>query len=147
VFRKDGVSGSSAWTLVSTWTGQAAISLAVDPNNHERLYAITASTVGLLDLAAGSWSIITGTSTAMLPTGSPYVEVLTHRTVSGVVFLAMEIGVFITVDDGVTWQNYDNNANPAAALPNAPIQDINWNGGTLYAVASGRGLWRRTVIL
>lgn len=151
VFRKDNVSGSSAWTLVSTWTAWGAISLAVDPNNHQRLYAITTGTIGRLDLTSGpsgTWSTITGTGSSALPTGSPYVEVLTHRTVSGVVFVAQEIGVFITVDDGATWENYDNNAGPGGALPNAPIQDINWNGGNnLYAVCHGRGLWRRTVML
>jgi hypothetical protein len=147
VFRKDDVSTSSAWALVSTWTGHAAISLAVDPHNHQRLYAITTNTIGRLDLTGGGWATITGSAPAALPTDSPYVELLTHPTTSGALFVAQDIGVFISVDDGANWQNYDNNTGLGAALPNAPIQDINWSGGNLYAVCHGRGLWRRTPLL
>jgi hypothetical protein len=63
------------------------------------------------------------------------------------VFVALKIGVFVSVDHGATWQNYDNTATPGSALPNAPIEDINWSGGSLYAVCHGRGLWRRNVVL
>lgn len=147
VFRKDDVSSSSPWALASTWSGHAAISLAVDPNDSQRLYAITRDTIGMLDLAGPGWSIITGSAPDALPTGSPYVEVVAHERTSGVVFVALGIGVFITVDNGSTWRSYENNANPGSALPNAPIQDINWSGGSLYAVCHGRGLWRRSVVL
>lgn len=147
VFRKKDVASASAWTLVSSWTGRAAIGLAVDPNDSERLYAITPSTIGMLDLAGPGWTTITGTSPDALPSSSPYREVLAHPTVSGVLIVALEIGVFITEDNGKTWRNYDNSEGPGAALPNAPIQDINWSGGALYAVCHGRGLWAREVRL
>jgi hypothetical protein len=147
VFRKRDVSSSSAWMLVSTWGGRAPISLAVDPNDAQRLYAITSDAIGMLDLAAAGWSVITGMAPNMLPTDSTYVEVLTHPRTSGVVFVALEIGVFITVDNGATWRNYDSGMIIGSTLPNALIQDINWSGGSLYAVCHGRGLWRRAVAL
>jgi photosystem II stability/assembly factor-like uncharacterized protein len=147
VFRKVDVSSSSAWTRVSTWTGRAPISLAVDPNDAQRLYAITSNAIGMLDLAGAGWSLIPGTAPDALPTDSPYIEVITHPRTSGVVIVALSIGVFITVNNGATWSNYDNGIVVGSSLPNAPIQDINWSGNLLYAVCHGRGLWRRAVTL
>ena len=47
-----------------------------------------------------------------------------------------DIGVFVSDDEGDTWQPYGDD------LPNAEVQQIFWTGDYLYAITYGRGLWR-----
>ncbi|HMQ47682.1 MAG TPA: FlgD immunoglobulin-like domain containing protein [Saprospiraceae bacterium] len=60
-----------------------------------------------------------------------------HPFVSGVLFAATDLGVFITLDDGQTWTEYNDN------LPVTFIMDIEFNPAdtTLRVGTHGRGAW------
>jgi len=45
-----------------------------------------------------------------------------------VLFLAADIGVFISGDEGASWHRYDH------GLPNAPVVQLSWSDGELHAV-------------
>jgi hypothetical protein len=141
VLRKDDVNDDTApaWTAVGQWaspTGNQIRQLAVNSQHDERVYLITAKeVVRSAASGAGPWTSITGSAAAPLPTSDFHSFVAAPDGVT--LFLGADIGVFISRDDGANWFPFD------ADLPNAPIGQIFWSDGYLYAVTYGRGLWRR----
>ncbi|MEZ5305747.1 MAG: hypothetical protein R2684_01245 [Pyrinomonadaceae bacterium] len=53
----------------------------------------------------------------------------------GMLFAGTELGLFISVDDGTSWQRFQLN------LPITPITDLRVHQGNLIASTSGRGFW------
>lgn len=67
----------------------------------------------------------------------PVNAIAVHPFVPGVVFAATDLGVFITIDDGATWTEYNDN------LPVNYTSDIEFNPAdtTLRIGTLGRGAW------
>jgi photosystem II stability/assembly factor-like uncharacterized protein len=70
-----------------------------------------------------------------LPTGS-YARVIRADPVrKGLLYAGTESGVYVSFDDGGTWQPLQGK------LPVTPITDLNVHGDDLIASTSGRGIW------
>ena len=110
--------------------------MAVNTFNSNRLYIIDQSVVARSIDGGASWQPILGSGNNKLPT-SQFFTIIASPTSGQTIFLAAEIGVFFSPDEGTNWHPLDE------GLPNAPVREILWSDGYLYASLHGRGLWRR----
>jgi len=136
VWRKADVAAATAWDFRGQWQANAR-SLAVDPQNQDRVYVLNPSTAARSTDGGATWASITGTGTASLPQTGDYKSIVTFPNTPQILFAASRFGVFVTFDDGAHWRTFDQ------GLPNAEIMEVEWSGTALYAVTHGRGLWRR----
>jgi photosystem II stability/assembly factor-like uncharacterized protein len=136
VWRKADVTSATPWEFRGQWQAGTA-SLAVDPQHHERVYALNASGAARSSDGGATWTPISGTGTASLPQTGDYRSIVAYPFTPQILFAASRFGVFITLDDGAHWRTFDQ------GLPNAEIMEMEWSGTALYAVTHGRGLWRR----
>ena len=84
------------------------------------------------------WTPIQGTGSNMLP-NSEFNSIVASPSSATILYLAADIGVFVSYDEGANWYPFDD------GLPNAEILQIFVDGPFLYAVTYGRGLWRRSL--
>jgi hypothetical protein len=136
VWRKADVASASQWDFRGQFQ-PGALSLAIDPRNADRVYALTAVTAGRSVDGGATWTPITGAGAHALPQTGDYKSIVTYPNASQVLFVASRYGVFVSTDDGAHWRVFDD------GLPNAVIMELEWSGGALHAVTHGRGLWRR----
>lgn len=137
VFTKADADSGAAWTQVGQWAGSGdVVAVAVDRASPPRLYAARPGALARSTDGGGTWVPAMGAGPTALP-ASPIHSLVTYPPNGRIVFAGLEIGVFISVDEGVNWQPFD------VGLPNASVQEIQWVGGWLYATTHGRGLWRR----
>jgi hypothetical protein len=136
VWRKADVASATQWDFRGQWQNGAR-SLAVDPKNQDRVYALNSDTAARSIDGGATWSAIAGAGTTALPQTGDYRSIVTYPDTSQILFAASKFGVFITFDDGTNWRIFDQ------GLPNAEITELEWSGSALYAVTHGRGLWRR----
>ena len=136
VWRKADAASTAQWDLRGQWHAGAR-GLAIDPQHHDRIYAIDANTTGRSADGGATWMSIPGTGSASLPPTGDYLSIVAYPYTPQILFAASRYGVYITFDDGAHWRTFDQ------GLPNAPIQELEWSGTALYAVTHGRGLWRR----
>ncbi|MEQ1934926.1 MAG: hypothetical protein ABL962_13790, partial [Fimbriimonadaceae bacterium] len=93
-------------------------------------------------LASGSpyWASISGAGNQGLP-AIPARDVMVDPFNPNTIYVATDIGVFMTPNAGSEWYNL----NPMG-LPNVPVYDLELkpfgNGTFLYAATFGRGIWR-----
>jgi hypothetical protein len=87
-------------------------------------------------MAIAGWTALPGTAPNTLPS-SEINSIVTRPGSATTVYVALDVGVFVSYDEGVNWHPFD------ADLPNAEVLEIMWSNGLLYAVTHGRGLWRR----
>ena len=80
-----------------------------------------------------------GTTFTALGTGSlpslPINDIVLHPSVSGWMYLATDLGIYVSEDGGVNW--YASHEGPA----NVAVDDLWWAGGKLFAATHGRGIW------
>jgi hypothetical protein len=137
LFSKADVNAAGPWTALGQWMGTGrVVGLAVNPQVPGRVYAASGATIQRFDAAAGTWTPITGAAPNALP-ASTINNIVTHPGNGTVLFAGLHIGVFVSYDEGGTWYPFDE------GLPNAPVLEIQWATGFLYATTHGRGLWRR----
>jgi hypothetical protein len=141
LFRKDDVNDdvtAPAWSAVTQWTsptGSEVRQLAVNAQDANRVYLITAQEIVTWTPTAG-WSSIKGSGSTTLPSSDLHSIVVDPRTAS-TIYIGADVGVFISRDNGANWYAFDQE------LPNAIIGQIFWDADYLYATTYGRGLWRR----
>jgi photosystem II stability/assembly factor-like uncharacterized protein len=133
LFRKDDIDTPGAWTQLGQWSLSDVRQMAVNSSNADRLYAVARNRVGRSINGGADWVDIGGSS---LP-ASEFNSLIAHPTIANRLYLGADIGVFVSDDEGDTWQPYDDD------LPNAEVQQFFLTGNYLYAVTHGRGLWRR----
>jgi photosystem II stability/assembly factor-like uncharacterized protein len=137
VWRKTDVASATPWDFRGQWQA-GACSLAVSPQDQDRVYALTQNTVARSTDGGATWIPIPGTGTAAsLPQTGDYRSVVAYPSAPQILFVASRFGVFVTFDDGSHWRTFDQ------GLPNAEIMESEWSGNALYVVTHGRGLWRR----
>ncbi len=78
-----------------------------------------------------SWSKIT----SGIPDGYPVRVVREDPNREGVLYAGTEYGMFVSLDDGASWQSFQQN------LPVTPITDIKLHRGDLVLSTMGRGFW------
>jgi hypothetical protein len=141
VFRKDDVNDdvtAPAWSGLGQWTSPTSSEvrqLAVNAQDANRIYLITAEEIVSWTPAAG-WSSIKGSGSTALPSSDLHSIVVDPRTAS-TIYVGADVGVFVSRDNGASWYAFDHD------LPNAIVGQIFWDGDYLYATTYGRGLWRR----
>jgi hypothetical protein len=136
VWRKTDVASATQWDFRGQWQNGAR-SLAVDPKNQDRVYALDTNTVARSTDGGATWSTIAGTGATALPPTGDYRSIVAYPYTSQILFAASRFGVFLSFDDGAHWRIFDD------GLPNAEITELEWSDTALYAVTHGRGLWRR----
>jgi photosystem II stability/assembly factor-like uncharacterized protein len=136
VWCKGDVTSATAWEYRGQWQAGAR-SLAIDPRNENRIYALNDVTAARSVDGGATWNTIAGSGTLALPLTGDYKSIVSYPNASQILFAASRFGVFITFDDGAHWRTFDD------GLPNAEISELEWSGAALYAVTHGRGLWRR----
>ncbi len=140
VFFQANVNGSGAWTQTGSWAMSGVRGLAVNPSHVDRIYAITGGAVARSADSGATWTAIPGTGANALPS-SEVNSIVAYPSHAQTLFVALDIGVFITRNEGATWHPFD------VGLPNAEVLSVFWKDGWLYAVTHGRGLWRRSPCL
>jgi photosystem II stability/assembly factor-like uncharacterized protein len=78
-----------------------------------------------------TWTTITNG----LPAGEFTRTIRSDPAKSGLLYAGTEVGVFVSFDDGASWQRLESN------LPVAPIHDLHLHGTDLVAATHGRSLW------
>jgi hypothetical protein len=140
VFRKADVNSASAWEDRGAWSPGGVMQLVVNPLHEDRIYLMNGGQVARSEDGGGHWIPIPGTGSDVLPSGNNR-GLVAYPFDGQTLFLAQDIGVFISSDEGQHWHPFDDE------LPNAQIIEILWVGSYLYAVTGGRGLWRRSPCL
>jgi hypothetical protein len=131
LFRKDNIGAPGAWAKPGQWSISDVRQMAVNRSNPDRLYAVAGNRVGRSINGGANWVSVGGSS---LP-ASELNSIIAHPTIANRLYPGADIGVFVSDDEGDTWQPYDDD------LPNAEVQQIFWTGDYLYAITHGRGLW------
>lgn len=93
--------------------------IAIDPDNYQRVFAVTASDVLFFDAAAGSWSVLTGNLTSMRD-----FHTVEYIPCAGTDALAVgsDLGVFVSLAPNFTlWDELGQD------LPNAPVFDLDFD--------------------
>ncbi|MBU2554251.1 MAG: PKD domain-containing protein [Bacteroidetes bacterium] len=109
----------TAWTKISTWSGNTLRSLAVAPSNSNYIYAATQTILYATTDGGSNWTNITGT----LPVGSSYITYISVKSDDPqTVWVSFgeynAYGVYETTDGGSTWTNI------SAGLPNIPVMCV-----------------------
>jgi len=139
VIVKDDIDDALApWHTVSSFTvepGDFARQITVDIKTPGKLYAMTHRKFLVWDSSNPNptWTPLGQSS---LQNTGKFNCLASHPTKSNILFLATDTGVFESTDGGFTWRSIDG------VLPNAPVMQVITDGGYLYAVTFGRGLWR-----
>jgi len=166
IWMTDAAGAAGSWTRIDGRGGNsgtvslpnlAITSIAVRPTNSRRIYVALGGggdQTGHLwrcdDTTAGSartWIDISGPKDA---NGNPLPDALPDIMVNDVeldpddptntIYVATDVGVFMTTDGGQHWAN----ATRPLGLPNARVNDLKIVAGTrkIYAATFGRGIWR-----
>ncbi|SFR31256.1 Sortilin, neurotensin receptor 3 [Robiginitalea myxolifaciens] len=81
-----------------------------------------------------SWDLLTPGNNG-LPSGVPTRVIREHPQREGLLFAGTETGVFMSVDDGKSWEKFQQN------LPLTPVTDMKLHRGDLVLSTMGRGFW------
>jgi len=138
IFRS--LDGGDNWSgnLAGPLPGLTVTRLITSPDNADILYATVAnfgtSHVFRSDDGGDNWSDIDGGELPDVPHHAIAIPTQSPTTL----YVANDAGVFISEDDGVTWENLTRN------LPTSPIVDLVLHeaDNTLMAATYGRSLWR-----
>ncbi len=81
-----------------------------------------------------SWELLTSGKNG-IPSNYPTRVVREDPSKEGVLYAGTEYGIFISVNDGINWQSFQQN------LPVTPVTDIKIFRGNLAISTMGRGFW------
>ena len=130
------------WITTGSVSGFVS-SIAIDPANKKIIYA-TSSTFGGSHVwksinGGNSWTAIDGSGAGALP-DIPVSSVAVDPINTSRIFVGTDLGVFITMDNGMTWVIENT------GFANAPVESlvVNTTNGvsSLFAFTHGRGVWK-----
>ncbi len=142
----NGTAGTPTWTRVDNNTpnlpNRWVSSVAIDPSNNNRVYVTfmgyNADNVWRTTDGGSTWTQITGTGPAALPT-APVSSIVLHPTNVGWLYVGTDVGVFASYDDGANWST--TNDGPA----NVTVDQLFFKDSrTLMAATHGRGIYQFT---
>lgn len=133
---------STPWSVARPRTGFVS-SLAFDPSNSSVVYATYAGFGGthvwMSTDAGATWVARDGSGNGALP-DIPVHSIAVDPTRPSRLYLGTDLGVFVSLDQGLTW-NVENSGF-AAAVTEAVVIGQGVNGPAVYAFTHGRGAWR-----
>jgi len=138
----DANNANPSWTRVgqsSGLPGRWVSKIAIDPNNANRVYASylgwESDNVWKSGDGGNTWAPINGVAPRMLPS-APASSIAVDPQRPGRLFVGTDVGVFSTVDDGVSWST--SNEGPA----NVAVDELAWRNNTSLIVTTyGRGVY------
>lgn len=143
----NGTAGTPTWTLIDgaggTLPDRWISSIAIDPQDHQRvlvsLMGYTPDNLWETLDGGANWHTIDGSGTAALP-DVPVSWVLMHPTIRDLLFVATDLGPFVSTDGGGAWA-------PAPGGPdNVCIDQLVWKSDReLLCVTHGRGVYLATL--
>ncbi|MDH7514844.1 MAG: T9SS type A sorting domain-containing protein [Bacteroidota bacterium] len=133
---------SPTWTKISNGLPARWLTdIAIDPSNPQSVY-VTASGYGAGHVfkttdAGQSWVNITGD----LP-DIPANAIVRSRDDANTLFVATDLGVFVTTNGGTNWRRY------GTGLPNVIVYDMKLTpDNRLLAATFGRGMWTTSAVV
>ncbi|MCZ6815947.1 MAG: dockerin type I domain-containing protein, partial [Planctomycetota bacterium] len=142
----NGTAATPAWTRVDNQSpnlpNRWVSSIAIDPSNNNRVYVsfmgYNSDNVWRTTDGGSNWTQITGTGLTALP-AAPVSSIALHPTNAGWLYVATDVGVFASADDGLNWST--SNDGPA----NVTVDQLFYkNNNTLVAATHGRGIYEFT---
>lgn len=143
----DGTAVTPTWTNQSTGLGSGEVSsIAFDPSNSNTIW-LTKSTFGGTHVYrstdnGANWTLRVGSGGTAIP-NIPAHSVVVHPTVSTLVYVGTDLGVYVSTDGGATWAVENTN------FANVPVEHLEFStlsgSNALYAFTHGRGAWRAIV--
>lgn len=135
---------TTTWPSTQPRTGYVS-SLAFDPTNKDIAYA-TYSTFGGVHVwktvnAGTNWTGLNGSGTGILP-DVPVHSIVVDPTNTMRLYIGTDVGVFSTIDGGVTWAV--ENTNFANVITEWLTINSTSSTTQLFAFTHGRGAWRVT---
>ena len=82
-----------------------------------------------------TWAPRSGSGASALP-ATPVYSLVIHPTTPTTLYVGTEIGVFFSVDDGVSWMS------PSSGPAAVPVDELVFAGTTLYAATHGLGMFK-----
>jgi photosystem II stability/assembly factor-like uncharacterized protein len=135
VLLKTDVNSNARWRTQGSTTG-SVMALAVNSCHTDHLYILRDGGLELSPDGGRTFRAINGSGTSALP-NLGLKSVFAHPDDPGILLVGGVGGIYVSTDEGATWDRYDLN------LPNAEIKQVFMAGGLLYAGTVGRGLWAR----
>jgi len=133
---------TTQWSLVKPREGFLS-SLAFDPKNPSVVYATYAGFGGDHVWASGDAGLTWTSRNGNLP-DLPVHSIAVDPTREGRLYLGTDLGIFVTLDGGQTW-NVENTGFANAVTESVVIaQGV--NGPAIYAFTHGRGAWRAELV-
>jgi photosystem II stability/assembly factor-like uncharacterized protein len=135
-------SGTPVWENVSSGLPSRWIAdITCDKDDYRTVYAALSgfgSGHAFKTTDAGtSWVNISG-DLPDIPAGA----ILQSKTDGNILFLATDLGVYVTTNGGTNWKRFGDD------MPNAVVYDMRMTpDGTLIAATHGRGMWRASSVL
>jgi regulation of enolase protein 1 (concanavalin A-like superfamily) len=128
-----------AFTTISVPTyGNLITRITIHPRNHDIVYVTTGgfgsqNVVKTLD-GGNSWADATGGGATGLP-NVPVSDLEIDPAHPETIYAATEVGVFISLDGGTTWDL------PQDGPANVAVDELFWMGSTILAATHGRGMF------
>jgi photosystem II stability/assembly factor-like uncharacterized protein len=82
-----------------------------------------------------TWQSITGEGERAIPADDFVRVVRTDPAREGLLYVGTETGIYLSTDDGVTWDRWESN------LPVSPVYDLTVKGTDLVVATHGRSFW------
>ena len=133
--------GGANWTQVDTGLpNRYVMRITIDANNHNIVYAtfggFSSDNVWRTADGGSTWTDITGSGGTGLP-DAPVRSLVIHPTNPAWLYVATEVGIFVSEDTGATWHL------PHDGPATVSVDELFWMGDTtLVAASHGRGLFK-----
>lgn len=136
-FTSNGTATNPTWTAKGGLPGRLVKRIVFDPANPQRMFitytGFASDNLWTSTNGGSTWSAVT------LPVDAPVRDIEVHPTKSSWLYLATEVGLLASEDNGRTWSG-------AATPADVSIDEMFWSSGDLYLVTHGRGFFHQKPI-
>ncbi len=143
------VDGGVTWTGINNGTpGRYVTYLAFDPANADVLYATfsgfdeyTPLTPGHVFKTSNARDATPAWVNISTPVNLPHNSIAVDRQMTGTLYVATDLGVWVSIDSGATWTH----EGPEVGMPNVPVYELKVSPAErVYAFTHGRSAFMRS---